>query len=205
MALQCCRHRSGVGHPEWRPQAAAHSSPRTASARSLSTVSLARRLLLLDRNTPNFTFDPSGNASTWVRGTVTEPVRALAAPSRNAPLEGADGRRGRLRGLVRLHRRQGRGQRGDPDRLQALALTLRQGRPHLGLLLLGEPLPHVHAVDREPRQDLRRALFVAQRREVPLPVRRPRWVPVLVDLLERLERVRGRWVVPMFRRRVGRL
>lgn len=40
-------------------------------------VSLARRLLLLLRNAPSWTSDPSGNASTWAPGTVTELVRAL--------------------------------------------------------------------------------------------------------------------------------
>ncbi|MFD9427485.1 MULTISPECIES: tyrosine-type recombinase/integrase [unclassified Streptomyces] len=39
-------------------------NPKSASAASLSAVSLARRLLLFDRNTPSFTSLPSGNAST---------------------------------------------------------------------------------------------------------------------------------------------
>lgn len=46
------------------PSTAAHSSPRPARAASLSPVRVARRLFVLDRNTPSFTSDSSGNIST---------------------------------------------------------------------------------------------------------------------------------------------
>ncbi|WP_328698047.1 hypothetical protein [Streptomyces sp. NBC_00342] len=71
------------------------------------------------------TSDPSGNASTGVLGTVTEPVRALLLQgAAHVLLEGARGRPGALGGFRRL-----RGQRParlapDPaDSLTAKELT----------------------------------------------------------------------------------
>lgn len=102
---------AGIPHPRLRgllvahahyaaPSVAAHSSPRSASVASLSPVSFAGRVLLLDRNTPSLTSVPSGRASTWLLGTVPDPVRALLRQGCNALLEGVHGRRDRSAGRV---------------------------------------------------------------------------------------------------------
>ena len=56
---------------------AAHSSPSWASCCRLSCVSLVRRVLVFERNTPSFISVPSGSVSTCPLETVREPVRAL--------------------------------------------------------------------------------------------------------------------------------
>jgi hypothetical protein len=117
--------------------------------------------LLLLRNTPSLTSVPSSRRSTWALETFTEPVRTLycarAATPRSKVLRGAvDGFAGSSGSG---------GQRHDAELLQALALPVRQGLPDLGLPLLGQPLADVHA-DREPGQDLRRALLLDSREQV---------------------------------------
>lgn len=94
------------------------SSPSSASCWRLSAVSLARLLLVFDRNTPSLTSVPSSSVSTWALETVTEPVRALyCRQGFNAPFEGS---RIALAGLRRSLFR--RGVRLDTELLQELAL-----------------------------------------------------------------------------------
>lgn len=98
------------------PSYAAHSSPRPASAASLSTVNLDRRLLLLLRKTRA---SPSRPATPlhgpWGPNLHRARADLYCARGRNASLEGAHGRRGRLRGHFRLHQGRRRGERGDAD------------------------------------------------------------------------------------------
>ncbi|MFJ4898553.1 hypothetical protein [Streptomyces sp. NPDC088727] len=103
------------------------------------------------------TSDPFGNASTRVRGTVIDLVRVFVlCQGRDAFLEGAHGRRGRLGRRFELRR-----QRYDAYSFQAFALPAGQGRPHLGLPLLGQPFPDVHPVDGDAGFDVREMLSSA--------------------------------------------